>query len=328
MIASIRVLQNELRLLWRSRVARGGMALSGGLVLVSLLLSLERHESLRTERARLAALAETSWSAQPDRHPHRVVHFGDFVFRQVSPLAAFDLGAEAYSGHVLFLEGHRQNPSNFSEADATGAVLRFSQLTPAFVLHTLIPLLLLFLGAGSIAGEHETGRLPMLSSLGVHHRSLAFGKAMALFVVALLLLLPAACWLLIASAAGGDSALRAGLILIGYGVYLAIWSAAVVTLSCWASSRRTALLASLGLWVLVVVVVPRLGASWAPFEAPAPSRAESEIAAQRDLMKVGDSHKPPRPLFQRAAPADPGGARRRAGRGSTLQLRWPGDARG
>ena len=288
---------HELRLLRRSGAALGGFSLVAALIVISLLLSLERQTTLRAERARLAALAEGAWDAQPDRHPHRVVHFGDFVFRPISWLAAFDLGAEAYAGHALFLEGHRQNPSNFGEASAAGAVLRFAQLTPAFVLHTLAPLLMLFAGAGSVALERESGRLALLTSLGVARRSLLFGKCLALFSLGALLLAPAGFWLLASGAGGGDSLRRASILLAGYLAYLLTWAAGIVLVSFLARSRRTAVLVLLGLWSLAVVVVPRLGASLAPLERPAPTRVESEIAAERDLAKVGDSHNPNDPYF-------------------------------
>jgi len=293
----LRVAIQELRLLRRTGAALGGAVLVTLLLVVSLTLSAERHSALEEERARLSALADTQWTAQPDRHPHRVVHFGDFVFRPVSPLAAFDLGAEAYAGSVLFLEGHRQNPSNFSEAGATGAVLRFAQLTPAFVVGGLIPLLLLFVGAGAVAGERESGRLPLLASLGVNTRRLFAGKALALSLLAATLFLPAMVWLLVAARDGQDARLRTSLLLVGCGLYLLTWAVGVVLISALARSRRGALLALLGVWALLVVLLPRLGASLAPLERPAPTRLESQIAVERDLAKIGDSHNPDDPYF-------------------------------
>lgn len=291
---------NELRLLARSGAVAGGLGLVAALMVLALALSLAKQGEIQEERARLTALAEEAWAAQPDRHPHRVVHFGDFVFRPISWLAAFDLGAEAFAGHALFLEGHRQNPSNFSEAGAAGAIRRFSQLTPAFVLHTLTPLLLLFVGAGTVAGERRSRRLALLISLGVGRGSLLFGKSLALFALGLLLLAPAGVWLFVSAASaasGGDSLRRALLLLAGSLVHLLIWSAGVVLVSSLARSRRTALLALLGLWFTSVIAIPRLGASLAPLERPAPTRAESEIAAARDLAEIGDSHNPDDPYF-------------------------------
>ena len=42
------------------------------------------------ERARYQAQANHEFEAQPDRHPHRMVHYGHFLFRPLNPLAAFE----------------------------------------------------------------------------------------------------------------------------------------------------------------------------------------------------------------------------------------------
>ena len=96
------------------------------------------------------------FDAQPNRHPHRMVHYGHFAFRPLDPLAAFDPGIDAFAGSVIYLEGHRQNSANFADVRQSSLLLRFGQLTPAFVLQTLLPLLLIVLGAGIIARERET----------------------------------------------------------------------------------------------------------------------------------------------------------------------------
>jgi ABC-2 type transport system permease protein len=51
----------------------------------------------------------------------------------------------------MFLEGHRQNTANFGDVNQSSLLVRFGQLTPAFVLQTVAPLLLIFLGYGAIA---------------------------------------------------------------------------------------------------------------------------------------------------------------------------------
>ena len=293
----LHIAQSELRLLRRNGAAAGGICLVAALLLVSLVLAVTRAAEIREERERLTGLAQEQWAVQPDRHPHRVVHFGDFVFRPISGLAAFDLGAEAYAGHALFLEGHRQNPSNFSQADAAGAVLRFAQLTPAFVLHTLTPLLLLFVGAGMVAGERESGRLTLLASTGVGLRALVLGKSLALFGLSLLLQIPAALWWLAAAGGAEDGTRRALTLCAGYTLYLLIWSSAVVLVSTWARSRRGALLTLLGVWALMVVLLPRLGATVAPLQQPAPTRVAAEIQAEREQKEIGDSHNPDDPHF-------------------------------
>ena len=42
------------------------------------------------------------WENQPDRHPHRVSHYGYLVFRDKYPLSAFDFGVNSYVGNSVF----------------------------------------------------------------------------------------------------------------------------------------------------------------------------------------------------------------------------------
>ena len=152
-----RIARDEMRLLWRSRVAVLGVALLVLLTLVAALTAYQRQHIIGIERAGYQAQANSAFDAQPNRHPHRMVHYGHFVFRPISPLAAFDPGIESFTGHTLFLEGHRQNTANFGDVRQSSMLVRFGQLTPAFVLQMLAPLLLIFLGYAMVARERERG---------------------------------------------------------------------------------------------------------------------------------------------------------------------------
>lgn len=135
----------ELRLMLRSRLALVGVVT---LLLLSAIAAVTSAVQM-TEAARARAQAQTEtdeqFEAQPDRHPHRMVHYGTYALRPVGPLAAFDPGVDSFTGTVVFLEGHRQNSATFGAARESSDLLRFGQLTPAFVLQTLAPLLLIFL---------------------------------------------------------------------------------------------------------------------------------------------------------------------------------------
>jgi len=55
------------------------------------------------------------WENNPDKHPHRMAHYGYVAFREKYPLSFFDYGLDSYVGKVVFLEAHRQNTVNFSD---------------------------------------------------------------------------------------------------------------------------------------------------------------------------------------------------------------------
>lgn len=287
----------EFRRWWRERTLPGVIAVALLLVATSLYVTIERNARLEEQQQRNARAAEADWQAQPDRHPHRVVHFGDYVFKPPSALAAIDWGVESHTGRSLFLEGHRQNTANFSEASQSGALLRFGQLTPANVALNLLPLLLIFLGFATVAGEREAGTLRLLLTQGASGREVVAGKWLAMLgvaAVALLPLLAATAWTALV-----DPALRwrAMAMFLTHAAYLALWSGAVVLVSAWTRKSYAALVGLLALWVVWCVLLPRALPSLSALAHPIPTRVESEMRAERALKQIGDSHDPNDPHF-------------------------------
>jgi ABC-2 type transport system permease protein len=287
----------ELQLLWRDGVARAALALVALLVLLALATTATEQRTRGAERQRASDLAAAHWQMQPDRHPHRVVHFGDFAFKPVSPLSLFEPGVESFTGQMLFLEGHRQNSANFSAANQTGALLRFGELSPAYLLHTVVPLLLIFLGSGLVARDRPTGFLRWQLSLGTTGRQLLAGKALALVAVAAALLSPLGALVLWSVTQAGDTFARAALLALGYGAHLTLVALLVVVVSATAREPRSALLVLLAGWALLAIALPRGLSTAAVVLHPTPSRLESERAAERELAQLGDSHDPNDPHF-------------------------------
>lgn len=292
-----RIARDEWRCLFRDRAAVSSLVLLVVLTLLAVLNAHEHQRSVAAERAHYQAEANHAFDAQPDRHPHRMVHFGHFLFRPLNPLAAFDPGIDGYTGNTMFLEGHRQNSANFGDVRQHSLLLRFGQLTPAFVLQVLTPLLLVFFGHAGVARERESGTLRVLLAQGVRSRELVLGKWLALAGFAGLALAPALlglAWL----AANGQAAWPPVLLLgAAYAGWLALWTLVVVAVSTLCRRGRDALLALLTAWALVVVMVPR----WAPDVANAlvvlPSRVEDNINVQRDYLALGNAHDPNDPKF-------------------------------
>jgi ABC-2 type transport system permease protein len=294
-----RVAREEWRALRRSKVAVAAAALLLVLTLAAIMVSLERAHGVEAQRARLQHHADEQWDSQPDRHPHRVVHYGHYVFRPLTALAFFDFGVAPFTGSTLYLEGHRQNSANFSDAGQSSLLLRFGQLTPAFVLQVLAPLLLVFLSFGAVARERERGQLRLMLAHGVGGGALLAGKLCAHGALALLLAAPA---LLALAAIGGMDPLLAapaGWLAMGYAAYLLLWSCIAVLFSALVRRGRDALLLLVGAWALAVVLLPRVLPDAAAGAVPRPTRIEMEAAVHAELARIGDSHNPDDPYFKR-----------------------------
>lgn len=288
---------HEWRLMVRSRVAQLAVLMLVVLSVIATLTSIAHRDSSDALRARFQQQADREFDGQPARHPHRMVHYGHFVFRPLPALAAFDPGIDAFTGSTIFLEGHRQNSANFGDVRQSSLLARFGQLTPAFVLQVLAPLVLIFVGFGTVARERETGTLRLLRSHGMTARGLVTGKIAALGGVAALMLLPAAVSLLWLVLAKGASPMMAGLLGLGYAVYLGLWVVGIVAVSATVGAARTALMALVGIWTLTTILVPRIAPDIALAAKPLPTRLETDIAIQRDLHRIGDSHDPDDPHF-------------------------------
>lgn len=291
------IAKDELRLMRRNRVAMLALIMLLALSVIAAMTSIAHRDNSDEIRARFQSEADKEFDGQPARHPHRMVHYGHFVFRPLPALAAFDPGVDAFTGNTIFLEGHRQNSANFGDVRQSSLLMRFGQLTPAFVLQALAPLVLIFIGFGIVARERERGTLRFLQTHGASAAQILGGKALALSTVALLMLLPAILalgWLVATKSAPLVPVLT---LLGGYTGYLAIWVAAILVASSLAAQTRSALIAMVGLWAFAVVLMPRLAPDFALATTPVLTRLETDIAIQRDLRNMGDSHNPEDPYF-------------------------------
>jgi ABC-2 type transport system permease protein len=287
----------ELALMVRSRVALIGMI---ALLLLSAIAAATSNTHMAGERStRLANQTQTDalFEAQPARHPHRMVHYGSYVFRPVGALAGFDPGIDPFSGTTLYLEGHRQNSATISAVRESSGLMRFGQLTPAFVLQTLAPLLLVFLGFGMVIRERTRGSLRLLLSSGVTASDIIIGKILALGLVVFVALLPTALALIVMALATPSEAFAAALVGGGYGLYLLIWVIGIVGVSALARSGQAALLTLIGIWCFVAIIAPRGAAELASRLEPLQSRAATDLTIQVELRQLGDSHNPDDPFF-------------------------------
>jgi ABC-2 type transport system permease protein len=291
------IARDELRLMARNRVAMIAFALLIVLTLAAVLASWSQRRAVAQLRERQQQTALAAFDAQPDRHPHRMVHYGTFIYRPHGPLAAFDPGVDAFTGSSMFLEGHRQNTANFGDVQQGSLLIRFGQLTPAFVLQAVAPLLLIFLGFGALSRETERGTLGLLLLHGATRGQVVRGKLLALATVASLAAVPAMLGLAPIAAQPDAPVLPMLAIALGYLGYLALCVLSIVLVSALVRHSRDALLALVALWLVTVVLLPRVAPDVAAAAVPLRNRLQTEVAIARDLRALGDTHDPDDPHY-------------------------------
>lgn len=291
------IAREESRLWLRSRLALGTLLIFALLLgAVSIATSLRMSEEHR-ERSEQQALAEETFLSQPDRHPHRMVHYGHYVFRMPPPLAMIDPGVDAVTGQSIFLEAHRQNSAMFADARAGADLGSFHGLNAALVYQLFVPLLLIVIGHGAFIREREENTLAPLLAQGVTGNELYAGKWIALAGVTLALLLPLA--IVSAAAVARGESLLASLGVIGiYALYLFVWCGLILLVSAMVRSRALSLGILALFWLASALIVPRVAVESASSAMPAPGKIETDLRMQAELREVGDGHNAGAPQFQ------------------------------
>jgi ABC-2 type transport system permease protein len=301
--ALVRVARVELTRMRRSGALAALAVVLGGLIVASGLVAWRAERAYEAQRQRYSATVDAQWDQQPDRHPHRVSHYGYLLFRPRAPLGFFDAGVTANTGSTLFIEAHRQNSMNFGDAAHADAPLRFGGLSMALVLQLLIPLVIFIAAAGSVAREREEGTLALVRSLGTSWAAWLGGKVLALVVAALAIVLPGTLVVAAVLAATRDVAwtsdawARTGALALAHVAYFAVCALIGVLVSAVSRTSRDATLALVGLWLALWVIVPRVVPAIGAAADQLPTRAAFEAEVERRTRALGDSHNPNDPTF-------------------------------
>jgi ABC-2 type transport system permease protein len=245
--------------------------------------------------------ARESWESNPDKHPHRMAHYGSFAFRIKHPLSIFDFGMESFTGNAVFLEAHKQNTVNFSEASFSTGLLRFGEISIAMALQVILPLIIFFLGFATVAAERENSTLKVILSQGATWREILLGKSLGLLSLTMLFFLPPSIiipGLIPSNDLTADVVSRYVGILVCYILfYFAICVITVIT-SAVSSSSKDALIRLLGIWLIFVILLPKTTQALGNYFYPSPSKVSFEAAIEEDIIRQGDSHNPDDPHYK------------------------------
>jgi ABC-2 type transport system permease protein len=263
----------------------------------------QNFKTQNNQRLHYKQMVREQWLAKPDKHPHRMAHYGYLAFREKHELSFFDFGIESFAGVSIFLEAHKQNTVNFSEAGFSNGMLRFGEISVAMVLQLLVPLLIFFLGYSCISSERESGTLKILLCQNVTWKNLLWGKTLGIIGVCLSIFIPLIMLtiLLWASLSNWnislDAAMRLFILVLSYSIYFFIISAITVLVSAFQRSSKTALTTLLACWIFFMVIMPRITQAIGTKIHPAPAKIEFADAIASDIQKQGDSHDPNDPHY-------------------------------
>ena len=294
--AITRIAFEEWRYWLRSKTGIAAAVVAALLVLTSLITTSVHINSERDAREHLQATAEETFRNQPARHPHRMVHYGHYVFRTPAPLAIADPGVDPYTGTVMFLEGHRQNSATFAPRYTRADAGPYAFLSPALTYQLLVPLLLIVVGFASLAREREARTDQLVFTMAVSPASFWLGKSFALGVLAIATLLPLAAVTVIAWLRGEQASIALAF-WFGYAIYLMGWVFLITAASVWSKRASSSLLVLLACWISLCILLPRIAGSTADASQPLNSKVQNDLEITRVLRDVGDSHNASDPAF-------------------------------
>ncbi|SEO15305.1 ABC-2 type transport system permease protein [Flavobacterium sp. CF108] len=270
----------------------------GALLLFAAFSGWDNYKSQNETSEKYQRESREDWLKNPDKNPHRMAHYGNFAFRKSTSLSVFEFGMEPFFGNAIFLEAHKQNTANFSEAGFSNSMLRFGEISIAMVLQVLLPLLIFFVGFNSVASERENGTLKILLSQGINWKQLLFGKILGIASVVMLLFVPTIIvlvliWLLLQNLSiSADETIKMLLFIGFHFIYLMFFCVVAVLVSASSKTSKKALVSLIGIWLILTIILPRtmqaIGAYL--YEAPSKIRFNSDI--EKDILKQGDSHNP------------------------------------
>ena len=289
---------------FREFVRYGRIAWTGGTIVVllfaALLIGFHHESGTAEQRAQAEEESYESWLTQEAKNPHDAAHQGVHVFKPKTGVALIDPGLEPYVGVSTWLQAHFQADVRFRPADDTTGLQRFGSLSIAWVLQTLVPLLIIVLGFGAFSAEREQGTLRQALSMGVRPGRLLCGKAGALVSTLALLLVPLALLFAVlvvreaTHGANGDLLLRLGWMGLSYAFYFGFFIFVTLAVSAFCRSSRVSLILLLAFWIAVCMIAPRAASDLSRFIHPAPSRFEfidtmmAEFAASR--ARIWEEH--------------------------------------
>ncbi len=295
------IVKQEWRRLRRHRLAQAVLTLVVVLVSVIVLSHWQLQQNAIDAQKTWQQTADEFWQAQPERHPHRVAHYGHVVFREHSPLSFLDVGVAPFNGNFLFLEAHKQNASAIKSYPVNASSLAIGFPSVATFFWFVWPLVLIILAYGAISDEKQMNRYTWLLSLGLTKRTLMSAKAVFYIVLSTIIVAFIACvaalFIALTAHVSAQHWFSFAAMMVSFWLYSIMWVLIIVTVSAVAKNNLQSLLSSLAVWLFICVLVPKMAAPIGQSLAPVPEHANFVSQLKKDVKAVGDSHNPNDPYF-------------------------------
>ena len=273
---------------WQESLREGRLFWIGFIILLLMtsvmFTSWYGHKNVVQQKQQVIESERKRWLEQGEKGPHSAAHYGVYVIKPNSLMSVIEPGLNAYQGHTLLLEAHKRNDSLFRPIQDAIPMQRFGELTPSFILQTLLPLLIILFGFHVFAGERESGTLKQLLATGADPKTLFIAKTCALLGLSAVFFIPLLAYFFISGVIvqSFDWA-RGSLFILAYLMYSFIWAMLTVIISVFAKTARTALTLLLIVWTMSCLILPKLAIQWSTLLNPIDSTREFQSRLKSEV---------------------------------------------
>jgi len=214
------------------------------------------------------------------------------VFRQPRALAAVVRGVGDASGRVSGVNNRMENRPAESKYESNLFLAIFSAFDLLFVVKMVLSLFAILFAYDAVSGEKEKGTLSLALANSVPRSRLILGKAIGGYVSMVLpLLVPLLIGALLMSlnsdmGLGGDDWTRLFLLYGMFLLYLSAFFALGLFVSSLTARSSTSFLALLFVWVVLVLIVPKVAPAAAGWIRPAPFAHETLSEKTRVVPQI------------------------------------------
>ncbi|MEM7584233.1 MAG: ABC transporter permease subunit [Acidobacteriota bacterium] len=251
-------------------------AVTAALILLSIAIGVGEYRAFEAQQAagqRLLAeehLEQTSWVGLSTR-----------IFRGVDPLHIFAGGVHHDIGRLARISNQQAPLLQQSIYSDDSILAMFRSFDLSLVVQLVLSLFAILFTYDALSGEREAGTLRLMLSNAVPRSLVVLAKFLGTWLaLAVPFTLPVLLGLLAIVLAGipldGGQWQRIALLLLASGLYFTVFMAFGIAVSALTRRSSTAFLVLLVSWVLLVLVIPRIGLLAAVYQVPVPTVAEIE----------------------------------------------------
>jgi len=239
-----------------------------------------------------------AWLNQKPQNPHNAAHYGHYVFKPVYGVQVLDNGIGQFAGSIIRLEAHSQNEPKFSPAESRTESSRFGEMSFSWLLQVLMPLFIILLCFNAVSADKEQENLKLIAAQGISNKQYIAGKIAANFLIISTLTLAGLLtqWVVIKLMANANATaqdvLHGSIWFIVYLIYFLVIATMSVLASAWVGSSKNSLLLQVTVWVLFIVIMPKLTANIGTQLYPMQQRTDFENAFRIDEEKGINGHDP------------------------------------